>query len=248
VRESIKRPTRTRKRSRNGFIRASLQTSEASVPPSVGIRVSPQRSPWTRRTPLETGSVLDFQKAPPKHNGLLCSAAWHLRKSGLYLATYGLIGAVTKGGKEPFFASIRQVSKYFDSDYETQRRVFAGMRRLGWLALDNDGNHLYVSHATWADRHPGQCRVREALNWDFAADPLVSELYAISGGKLRVFENQMVGARKLASDDEIAATFRRQWAEAAACKERGEVRTISPKKVLFLMFQALRKEPVLRQG
>jgi hypothetical protein len=176
----------------------------------------------------------------------MCSAAWHLRKSGLYLATYDVIGAITKGGKDPFFASIRQVSKYFDSDYETQRRVFVGMRKQGWLTLDVEGRHLYVSHAAWAERHPGKCRVREALNWDFEADPLVTELYAISGGKLRVFENQMVGLRKLATDKDIAGNFRRLWAEAEAAKERGEVRTISAKKVLWHLFQVFQKQTVSR--
>src|ERR1700678_913205 len=106
-----------------------------------------------------------FQRPFPKHKPFKCCTAWHLRKSGLYLATYDFLGGLTAGGENSFFGSIMHVSKYFGSNYTVQRRVFAGLRKMGWLRLDEKKHYWYVCHHDWAAAHPKKCNERELLPW-----------------------------------------------------------------------------------
>jgi hypothetical protein len=176
---------------------------------------------------------VDFKQAYPKHKPFKCKAYWHLRDSGLYLATYDLVGAVTNGGENPFFSSIMHVSKYFGTDYETQRRVFKGLRKLGWFELLPEKNqYRYIEHDAWAKKHPGECNARELLPWQVETDPLVGQLYAASGSKLRVYENMLVGMRKLATDEEIISLFRAEWQDAQNRKARGDFSGTGARSVL----------------
>jgi hypothetical protein len=163
-----------------------------------------------------------WKPAYPKHKPFKCRAYWHLRASGLWIATYDLVGAVTNGGENPFFSSIMHVSRYFETDYETQRRVFKGLRSQGWFELLPDNQYRYIAHDAWAEKHPGKCNVRELLPWQIETDPLVGHLYAVTGGKLRIYENMLIGMRKLATDEEILALFKTEWQEAQNRKARGD--------------------------
>lgn len=176
----------------------------------------------------------NWVKAFPRHGALKCSAAWHLRKSGLYLATYDLVGAVTAGGKNPFFTSIKHVALYFGSDYETQRRVFKGLRKLGWLDYDAaTDEYRYVKHEVWAARHKDSCNVREELPWESETDPLFGRIYGAAGGRIRIMEKQWSKLREHAKavgldDDGILALFETELAAAAEKKSRQQYEGTSP--------------------
>jgi hypothetical protein len=164
----------------------------------------------------------DFVVPNPKPNKPLCHACWHLKHAALYLAVYDLIGHLTSGGKTEFFASLKYVSKYFNSDYEYTRRVFAGLRAKGWIAPAKEPGHfLWIHHDDWAAANPGRCFTRELLPWQETADPLVGKLWALSNRKLRCFENMVKQAKALASDEEILSLYRQALAEVPARKKAG---------------------------
>jgi hypothetical protein len=169
-----------------------------------------------------------WQRAYPKHKPFKCCAAWHLRKSGLYLAIYDLIGGVTAGGTNDFFGSIKHVSKYFDSNYEVTRRTFSNLRKMGWLKLDDEGKTWYVPHDAWAAAHPDKCNARELLPWQEETDPLVHALWAASSGKLRVMAGAIKTLRQHATDEEIIEAFKRTLEFAADGKKRGVYEGSSP--------------------
>jgi hypothetical protein len=174
-----------------------------------------------------------WTKPFPKNKPFKCGAYWHFKNSGLFLAIYDLIGAVSQGGKTPFYASIKSVSKYFDADYETCRRIFAVMRRDGWLDLRIDRHHYYVPHDIRAEKYPSECCKRELLDWQVDTDPFVGQLHALSGGKLRVFENQVVGFRKIATEEEFLEAFRKELAAAEERRKNGSWDGTSPKSCLW---------------
>jgi hypothetical protein len=181
-----------------------------------------------------------WQRAYPKHKPFKCCAAWHLRKSGLYLAIYDLIGGITAGGANDFFSSINHVSKFFEADYETTRRVFANLRKMGWLKLDDSGKLWYVPHDAWAQEHPDKCNARELLPWQVETDPLVAALFGASGGKLRIRENQVKSARKHGSDEEILKLFATELAAAADKRTRGSWTGTSPNACFLRVCHFLR--------
>ena len=156
----------------------------------------------------------DFQQAFPRYKPFKCGAYWHLRSSGLYLATYDLIGGVTAGGKNPFFAMISRISDYFDSNYGSTHAAFSGLIKLGWLERIDDRKVRYIDHAEWASRHPRQCNERDILPWQTEPDPLLCQLFAIAGGRLRLQNGHMVSIRKFATEEVILELYRKEVASA----------------------------------
>jgi hypothetical protein len=166
--------------------------------------------------------VPTWKKSDPTHNAFDCCFAWHYRKSGMYLAVYSLLGGLTKGGETSFFSSIEKVAQYFDADYETVRRVFKQLVKTGWLKHGETArNYLWVGHAAWERSHPGKCSVRPTMVWENEADPIVGKLFAIAGGKFRLYPNHLVALRKFASDDVILHNYTATVAAAARDKANG---------------------------
>jgi hypothetical protein len=200
-----------------------------------------------------------FQKAFPRHKPFACCTAWHLRKSGNLLAIYDLLGGITRGGENNFFSTIAHVTRYFYPEaegdkygtlYEVTRKNFKVLRKLGWLELQDNGDHKYVRHDAWAKTHPGQCNKRELIPWQIETDPLVSRLNGLAGGKLRVMENMVASLHRLADDDEIVELFKQANDRAMAARAQGLYSGTSPKSVLFQVrkFLKRRSEQKLRDA
>src|SRR4029077_4500811 len=163
-----------------------------------------------------------WKPAFPEHKPFKCCAAWHLRKSGLYLAVYDFIGGLTAGGTNPYFSSIKRCAAFFDADYETTRRVFANLTKIGWLRYDRDGRkYWYVPHDYWEQEHPGKCSERALLSWQVDVDPFVGHLYAAAAGKFMVRQNFLIGMRKFTTDVRFLELFKTEVAAAQAKKARG---------------------------
>lgn len=195
-----------------------------------------------------------FNQAPPRSAPFHCSAVRHLRKSGLTLAVYTLIGSITNGGDRTFFTSIEKVANYFEADYETTRRVFKMLVKEGWLELiDVKGmpQYQYISHQTWADRQfEDKCfKDVESMPWQEAgeADPFCGKLWAICGGKFRLHRSMLVSIRKFATDDVIEATFKAQWGFARERMSRRDNRNTQPKQVFWLVYGILKKHSKLKE-
>jgi hypothetical protein len=184
--------------------------------------------------------VPTWQKSNPKHKAFNCSYAWHYRKSGLYLAIYYMIGGVTSGGKTPFFSTIENVAKYFDANYETVRRIIHQLVKEGWLKEKPDG-WWWVGHKDWVKTHPNKCCVRAELVWESEADPFVGKLYAIAGGKLKLYRNNIAGIKALAEEDEILELYRREIDAASESRARGVYEGTSPKACFWAVYNLLKK-------
>lgn len=165
--------------------------------------------------------MTNWKKASPRHNPYKCSASWHLRKNGLWLAIYNLVGTVTNGGRTDFFGTYQGVASHYGSGYESTRRAFHALTKYGWLERLDDGNYKYVPHEKWVFLNEGKCVVREALSWEDEADPLVGKLFAIAGGKFRIMEWKLKWARKHGSDEEILELFTAEVEKAKAAKALG---------------------------
>jgi hypothetical protein len=185
----------------------------------------------------------DFKQSFPEHKPFKCGHYWHFKRSGSYLAVYDFVGAMTAGGERPFFASIKKVATYFDFNYESTRRVFANLRKMGWLELRPDGKMNYVSHEKWAAKLPGKCKERPLLDWQVDTDPLVGKLFALSSGKLRVFEKQVTAIRKFgASDERILDLFGQALVHAQRKKEKGFYDGTSVKSCFWRVFNFLKEK------
>ena len=185
-----------------------------------------------RTSKLREKHLATWKKSHPRHKPFNCCAAWHLRNSGLYLAVYDLIGGITAGGKTPFFSSVKHVAIYFDADYETVRRVFKGLRKMGFLDLNEDGKYLYIPHDKFVSAFPGKCNVRELLPWQSETDPLVGKMYGAAGGKLRLMEGKVIMLRKYMeqaglSDEVVLAFFVKTLEFAAESRKRGDYKRTS---------------------
>jgi hypothetical protein len=176
---------------------------------------------WHAPQPFLKGAMPTWEQSFPKSKPFKCGHYWHLHKSGLLLAIYDFIGALTNGGRSVYYSSIRKVAIYFygkesESSYETVRRAFRTLVKMGWLARDGQ-NYVYVPHEQWAKSHTGQCHVRgELLPWEESADPFIGKIWKLSEGKLRVYEKMIVAARRVATDEQFLAEFEQEIAAAKA--------------------------------
>ena len=84
------------------------------------------------------------------------------------------------------------------------------------------------------------------LSWSYDTDPLVKQLYAISKGKLRVYENQVIGYRKLGTDEEILTLFRKEVEAANLRRKDGVYEGGSPGSCLYRVVQTLKQRKVAK--
>jgi len=191
--------------------------------------------------------MADFKQSYPKHKPFECGPYWHLRKSGLYLASYDLVGSVSGGGRTAFFASIKSVAAYFEADYETARRVFANLVKMGWLRREFDPKHQrnqfwYINHEDWAAKHPNKCAVRELLPWQVSVDPLVGKIYGILDGEIRLYEHHVIALRKFATDEEFLRTLTMEMAAVRDRRGRGDKLGTSSPSVFWRVFKFLKQK------
>jgi len=162
----------------------------------------------------------------------------------MYLAIYHFIAGLTGWGETSFFSSIQKVADYFDADYETVRRVFKQLIKEGWLRRDEiKRNHFWlVKHNEWEDSHKGQCVKRAAMVWEHESDPFVGKLYAIAEGKFKIYENQVIGIRKLATDEEILKLFNTEIRAAKERRKNGSWERTSPLACFWVVYKYLNEQ------
>lgn len=183
----------------------------------------------------------DFKEPYPKHGPFKCCTAWHLHKSGQALAIYDLIGAVTSGGKTPYFSSIEKIAEYFGMNYEAARRTIGVLVKIGFLRRDSEGPLHYVSHNEWVKHHAGKCTNRELLPWQETADPFVGKVWKIAGGKIRVVDWQVAAIEKFIGKDFFLVEFQKSMDEAVQRRvPGGDWSRSSPKAVFWDVFNRLK--------
>src|SRR5262249_19994871 len=127
--------------------------------------------------------------------------------------------------------------------YEATRRVFKGLRKLGWLEKISPREDRYITHLEWAETNPGKCTVRELLPWQGDADPLLRQIYGIAGGRIYLKPHVLPGLRKLGvSDDLIVSIFTKNMDAARARRGKGNYNGTSPKQILWQTFNFIKQE------
>jgi hypothetical protein len=162
--------------------------------------------------------------------GLRCCAERHLIKSGLALAIYGKIGALTHGGKngETYFGTTEALADLFGTSNKSIWRTLQWLCSVGFLEKINgtDGtewqeravmfqpkSYRWVDHdKEWVPKHPGECYQPAVMVWsDELADPLGRLLWKASNGNTRWFPNMLTCLRSGfpgMTDEQIAAEWR----------------------------------------
>jgi hypothetical protein len=144
-----------------------------------------------------------------------CSAEWHFvqMKSRLAAPIYGWASKVSRRSGV-FHASAEHMAQYFGVNRKT---IFSALDELtagGFLELmrkERFKPNIYkvIGHKEWAIAHPGRCVRQVEYPWKGEGDPLGRQLYAISGGRVKFWPNQMTGLRNIGfSDEEITEHFR----------------------------------------
>jgi hypothetical protein len=201
----------------------------------------------------------NFKEPTPKHKPFYCGAYWHLWRRGLPLSIYNLMGAVTNGGEREFYATQATVARYFGAHKQAVAKAFRGLRKGGWIQFAATKSHfLWISHESWAEARPknedgecAECAQRKLLPWELNPDPLVCRLHAISGGKLRLYDQRAESIRRLARkaaglaqfpelDEEICFLFSREIAEAQDARDRGQFKGTSPSACLWRVEETFR--------
>jgi hypothetical protein len=195
-----------------------------------------------------TGKNVDFKKSDPTHTPLNCSPSWHLWRRGLSLAIYNRIGQLTyvRGGdRNPFFAKITTLQKYFGAKYESTRRAFHFLVANGWLepVPNESGTYTYVEHEVWSFKYEGKCMVADVLQpWHGTADPFIGQIWAAAGGKFRCKPHWILGAKKYAPEAVVLDLFRKELAAAKERKARGDWQHTSPGQCFYKVTQHLKAE------
>jgi hypothetical protein len=168
--------------------------------------------------------MASFAESKPPQRGLLCSAERHLWHSGVALAIYTKVSALTHGGESSYYTSVKKMAAFLGCSDRQARQGFSYLDTEGWLEIrmpepKNIGQlraqtnapkeRWLVRHDTWAQMHPHACFEREALPWDGEVhDQLGAQLYRVSNGKLRWFAQELKALRKNGgTDSEILAVW-----------------------------------------
>jgi DNA-binding MarR family transcriptional regulator len=158
--------------------------------------------------------------------GFKCDASWHLRESGLTLAIYTKIGAITYDGITStygtYFSSGRALAEFFGANEDSVTKILRELRKDGWLqSVGNEenpykpNNYHFVTHDEWREKHSGQCYSRDVQVWDEDEhDLLAQSLHKISLGKTFWYNNMLAGLRATGStDEEICGAWRKYFAQ-----------------------------------
>jgi hypothetical protein len=171
--------------------------------------------------------------------GLQCCSEVHLHKSGLALAVYNKIGALTKGGENggTYFTTLEPLADLFSVSPNSIWRVATWMTKIGFLEKLPSTNkseraadcflskqYRYVSHDEWAGNNPGQCYEALDPNWDDLSEPLAKELWKSSKGNTRWYLNQLACLRNTGwNDDRIVEEWEDHLAQLEKpCVYRGQ--------------------------
>jgi hypothetical protein len=138
----------------------------------------------------------------------LCSAEWHLSRSGSMHAAviYGFALKLSNSSGR-FNVSIHKLADYFDADPRYIRKAIHKLVRAGFFVKLKEvpGSAVAyrpVPHAEWARKNPDSCLVKVAMPWENEKkDQLAVWLFAASDGTMKCFPNFMVGMRKLGHSD-----------------------------------------------
>jgi hypothetical protein len=147
--------------------------------------------------------VPEFQQST-----LHCSSEFHLArmKSTLAPLVYSLALRLSKRSGV-FSASLVTLADYFGHDYSTVWRAVQELVTAGFFDLISaesfqHSTYRVIKHEEWAKANPGSCC--EKIAFPGEGDKLGVDLYAVCGGRVKFFPNQLKALRSTGlADDAI---------------------------------------------
>jgi hypothetical protein len=148
-------------------------------------------------------------------SSLHCSAEWHLAQMRTNIACAVYTHAMKVSRKsDNYWCSQPQMARYFSRDPRTIAAAFDELEDAGFFERlgQEPGKAVHyrpVPHQEWGEGHPGKCLEKTAC--ESRHDPLGTQLYAVSGGKVThfCFPNVLKSLRKPGfTDDEIVGQFK----------------------------------------
>lgn len=165
--------------------------------------------------------------------GFRCSPEKHLWRSGLKLAIYQRMAAVTwvksRQAYGVYHSSIQNLADYFGVLHQSAQRAVSELIDEGWLRYvepkqtcktsarrlraDNNGHKdlQIVTHEEWTKHYTtGRCFLPDSMPWDTERkDPLALALHRESKGNVRWHPNLLTSLRKTGKTDaDIECAYR----------------------------------------
>ena len=149
-----------------------------------------------------------------------CSAEWHFSRFTSSRAAALIHPWALRISKNTgkFSVSATQAANHFNISRSTASRAYTELHESGFFKLLEYGqfdSNVYevLTHKEWCKAYPDQCVIREELPWTAENDPLGSQLWAVSGGKVKFKQFQIDLYRQFSlPDNEIVAVFK-EWRE-----------------------------------
>ena len=172
---------------------------------------------------------------PNVQRGFICTAERHLWRSGLALAIYSKISALSwnSATKEHgrYFTSVEMMSEYLGADYSATYKAFQLLKQKGWLEKELGKNpfkskdYKIITHEARRLFYPDECFAREGMVWDDeeSKDRLGVLLFKTSFGRMKLYANHLAALRSTGlADDAIilaCASFIEQLSPRPADKK-----------------------------
>jgi hypothetical protein len=144
-----------------------------------------------------------------------CTAEWHFaRLRSRYTSLLHGFAMRLSNQSGSFYCSQSNLAKYFGCSRRTIWTAIQGLEGSGFFLRTFPNCPFYTNvytvfdHRTWADRNPGKCVTRIEMPWSKEGQALGSRLHAISGGRVKFYQDQIMWLQARASDEEIERRFR----------------------------------------
>jgi hypothetical protein len=169
---------------------------------------------------------------------------------------YALAGSLARKSGV-FFASAPELAAYFGVAVRTVYYWLAELENKGFFLCLERGDYSTrtpskfrpIPHKDWQEAHPGACATKRETPASGKGNPLISTLWALSGGRVRFYPSQTEAIRRLAScDQEIELEFRRFWATLGESPEKAVCRRAPRSFIAWLRSTPAERAERLRQA
>ena len=147
-----------------------------------------------------------------------CSAEWHLSQlKSKYAVPIYFFGLHISNKSDLFFCSAGNLATYFNCHRNTIYAALKQLQQLEFIEVVSKSyfeavNYRVIQHDEWATFHPNRCVEKLEFPWSAEAnDPLAPQLYAVSGGKVKLLVHQAKALHEICSSDTVIISCFKQF-------------------------------------
>jgi hypothetical protein len=178
----------------------------------------------------------------------LCKADYHILKDAppFAFAIYTRAQNLSyRTGK--FYSSVETVANFYGKNESTVTRCYQSLVDIGYFEVFerrpfSPTCYIVLDHDKWAEKHPGQCRAKFEYVWAGEGDELAQLLFSTTGGRVKLYENQMKSIRQIMAAAHLADAQLVQIFDAYY--QRDGRRHTNPKNVIPVFINWLKKYKV----